>query len=98
MTLYNELIKVSIKQNKFQEAINYQSIILSHSKRKEFPLVRRAELYLSAGNYSSASADLEKSLNSINLLPERIRINKSIRELQQKIESLTTKLGKLNKS
>ena len=95
MTFYNELVRISILYREYEHAVVYQTSIIDLSNRKEFALLKRAELYHLMGSQPLALADANASHNAIEELPKRIKRNQSILKLKEKITSLTVKLGEI---
>lgn len=95
MTFYNELVRISILYQEYEHAVEYQTAIIDLSNRKEFALLKRAELYYLMEQQPLALSDIKTSHKAIEELPERIKRNQSILKLKDKITNLTVKLGEI---
>jgi len=82
---YDRLIYLNKKYNEWHRVVDYQTILISQSQRKERPYFNRAMTYMDLKQTEYAIDDLKAARNSIILLNNRLRNQKNIKELYSKI-------------
>ncbi|MEZ5023837.1 MAG: hypothetical protein R2728_11365 [Chitinophagales bacterium] len=82
---YDRLVDLNQLSGNIDNAIINQNKIIELSNRKERPYYQRALIYLSNGNIAAARADLTKSKEEIDKLPERIKKNNATQVLIKNI-------------
>ncbi len=92
LMFYNKLVNLHANAGLYDNAVKYQNEIIKLSNRKERPYYQRALIYLKDGNVEFARADLLKSKQEIEKLPQRIKINNATKTLLKNIEKQENQL------
>jgi len=92
VTLQNELIETHLLNQNQEEAVAIQLKIIEKIRRKESAYFRLAEIYLRLNETDKAKLALDASKVELEKLPRRIRSNTAMKNLNEKIEQLITKL------
>lgn len=82
---YQELVQIYLNEQEIDQAIACQNEIVILSKRKEWALKDRGDLYVTFGKKDEAMDDYKNSLTLINGRPARIRNVPATRDLHRAV-------------
>jgi predicted Zn-dependent protease len=88
ISLLEEKVSLYSKKADYELAIASQNLIIDILNRKEHAYFVLAELYFKNENFEEGKIALQKSMNSINKLPNRIKNTQNIKNLIAKISEL----------
>jgi len=91
-TFYREIRELHIRSKDFEKALVVQKNIIELSNRKETAFYKAAEICLLFDNKEAAREYLSLGLEAVNTLPNRLKNNKAVITLQQKMENILLKL------
>lgn len=87
ISLYDELIAITIKQNDWPSAIKYQNQVIKFSPRKERPYLKLSDIHLLEKNYTMAYSSLKMAQFHFDRLPLRIKRSAAMIAFQDELKS-----------
>lgn len=90
------LIIYYISQGRYDDAIEIRTWQVHFTSRREFPLTKRAELYLRLGDTVAAQEDLEEAVSAIGNLPRHIKTNRAVLELAEQVQNIKLQISSEN--
>ena len=91
-TFYIEIRELHLRSKDFEKALDAQKKLIKRANRKETALYEAAEICLLSNNKEAAKEYLLLGLGAVQTLPLRLKSNKAITTLQQKMENTLLKL------
>lgn len=86
ITFYDRLVELGLKYEDFELAINYQNAIIGLSQRKESAIYKRGMIFIEMGEIVEARKDFELAKEEFEILSQRLRSTKAMKELKSKID------------
>lgn len=90
--LHQALIDLHVDNGDFDSALGIQEKIIEASKRKERPFYQAALICMKANKTAQAKQYLDKAAVELSNLPNRIRLNRAMQQLEKNIAEANTTL------